>query len=315
VRLLRIGTRGSALALWQANFVAESLRKLHGVEVDLIRIRTSGDRLLAAPVAQVNAQMSAESGKGIFIKELEEALLAGAIDLAVHSMKDVPTETPDGLAFAAVTLREDSRDCVISRSGRALKYLPAGARVGTSSLRRQAQVRHQRGDLQVVELRGNVDTRLKKLDAGEFDAVILAAAGVNRLGFASRITQMLDPEIMLPAVGQGALGIEVRMRDPQTAQLVAPLDDSETRTCVTAERALLRELQGGCQVPLGALARIERDQLHLEAAVFSADGRDFARRDVVSPRSEARAAGERLARMLIEAGADRLLRLAGRTVG
>ena len=312
---LRIGTRGSALALWQANFVAESLRRLHGVEVELIRIRTSGDRMQAAPVAQVNAQMSSESGKGIFIKELEEALLGGAIDLAVHSMKDVPTETPDGLEFAAITRREDSRDCLISRSGRALKYLPAGARIGTSSLRRQAQVRHQRSDLEVVELRGNVDTRLKKLDAGEFDAVILAVAGVNRLGLASRITQMLDPEIMLPAVGQGALGIEVRVHDPQAAQLVAPLDHPETRSCVTAERALLRELQGGCQVPLGALARLEGDQLHLEAAVFSADGREFVRRALHSLRAEARAAGERLAQVLIEAGADRILRLAGRTVG
>jgi len=316
VKPLRIGTRGSALALWQANFIAEALRRLHGVETELIRIRTSGDRMQSAPVAQINEQIGAESGgKGIFIKELEEALLAGEVDLAVHSMKDVPTEIPDGLGFAAITRREDPRDCLISRTGRALKFQPAGARIGTSSLRRQAQIRHFRPDLDVVDLRGNVDTRLRKLDAGEFDAIVLAIAGVNRLGASNRVTQVLDTETMLPAVGQGALGIEVRVHDPHTAKLVGSLDDFETRTCLNAERALLRELQGGCQVPLGALARLANGEVHLEAAVFSADGREFVRRDIRAPEHEARAAGERLAQILIEAGADRILRLAGRTVG
>ena len=190
VKRLRIGTRGSSLALWQANHVADLLAQRHGIETELVRIRTAGDRLQSAPVAQVNAAIGSESGaKGIFIKELEEALLAGSIDLAVHSMKDVPTEIPAGLVFAAITRREDPRDCLISRDGATLETLAPGARVGTSSLRRQAQLRHHRPDIEVVDLRGNVDTRLRKLDAGKFDAIVLAVAGVNRLGLTSRITR------------------------------------------------------------------------------------------------------------------------------
>jgi len=316
VTRLRIGTRGSALALWQANHIAGQLKKLHGVESELIRIRTSGDRMQSAPVAQINEAIGAEmGGKGIFIKELEDALLAGTIDLAVHSMKDVPTEIPPGLAFPAITRREDPRDCLISRTGRSLKGLPPGARIGTSSLRRQAQLRHHRPDLEVVNLRGNVDTRFKKLDAKEFDAVVLAMAGVNRLGFAGRISHVLDEGIMLPAVGQGALGIETRATDERTSELAAALDDSESRACVTAERALLHELQGGCQVPLGALARLTGVELRIEAAVFSADGRDFVRREERGNAADPAGAGKRLGRALLEAGADRILRLAGRTVG
>lgn len=313
---LRIGTRGSALALWQANFIAEALQRLHGIKAELIRIRTSGDRMQSAPVAQVNEQIGSESGtKGIFIKELEEALLAGSVDLAVHSMKDVPTETPPGLSFPAITRREDPRDCLISRAGRTLKTLPSGARIGTSSLRRQAQIRHYRPDLQVADLRGNIDTRLKKLDAGEFNAIVLAMAGVNRLGAASRVTQVLSAEIMLPAVGQGALGIETRTDDRTTSEFVAALDDAETRTCVTAERALLEELQGGCQVPLGAWARLAGDELFIEAAVFSPDGNEFVRREERGLPNHAAGVGKRLGRILIESGADKILRLAGRTVG
>ncbi|HEY6903125.1 MAG TPA: hydroxymethylbilane synthase, partial [Candidatus Acidoferrales bacterium] len=257
-----------------------------------------------------------ESGsKGIFIKELEEALLAGAIDLAVHSMKDVPTEIPDGLEFAAIARREDPRDCLISREGATLKTLAPGARVGTSSLRRQAQLRHHRPDLEAVDLRGNVDTRLKKLDAGEFDAIVLAVAGVNRLGVSHRVTQVLEADIMLPAVGQGALGIETRANDPETSQLAAALDHQETRACITAERALLHELQGGCQVPLGASAHLAGREIHIEAAVFSADGREFVRRDSRGSAANPAAAGKRLGEVLIGAGADKILRLAGRTVG
>jgi len=316
VTRLRIGTRGSALALWQANHIAGELKKIHGVESELIRIRTSGDRMQSAPVAQISEQIGAEmGGKGIFIKELEDALLAGTIDLAVHSMKDVPTEIPAGLAFPAITRREDPRDCLISRTGRSLKGLPAGARIGTSSLRRQAQLRHHRPDLEVANLRGNVDTRLKKLDAKEFDAVVLAMAGVNRLGFAGRISQVLDEGVMLPAVGQGALGIETRADDTQTSNLVAALNDSESRACVTAERALLHELQGGCQVPLGAWARLAGDELRIEAAVFSADGKEFVRREERGSAADPTWAGKRLGQALLEAGADRILRLAGRTVG
>ena len=192
-------------------------------------------------------------------------------------MKDVPTEIPTGLAFPAITRREDPRDCLISRSGRSLKGLPPGARVGTSSLRRQAQLRHQRPDLDVVDLRGNVDTRLRKLDGGEFDAIVLAIAGINRLGLAGRISQVLGEDVMLPAVGQGALGIETRAADARTMKLVAALDHSESRDCVRAERALLQALQGGCQIPLGAIATLRDGELHLEAGVFSAAGSEWVR--------------------------------------
>jgi len=304
VTRLRIGTRGSSLALWQANHIAESLAKLHGVETELVRIRTSGDRLQSASVAQVNEAIGAEGGKGIFIKEIEDALLSGAVDLAVHSVKDVPTETPSGLTFAAITRREDPRDCLISRGGLTLEKLPPGARIGTSSLRRQAQLRHHRADLDVVDLRGNVDTRIRKLEGGEFDAIVLAMAGVTRLGASAKVTQIFDEDLMLPAVGQGALGIETRADDAQTSRLVAALDDEETRACITAERALLRELQGGCQVPLGAWGRIRKGELHLEV-----------RLDEAGTPAEADAIGIRLAQILIEAGADRILRLAGRSVG
>ncbi|MGO9590443.1 MAG: hydroxymethylbilane synthase [Candidatus Acidiferrales bacterium] len=312
---LRIGTRGSSLALWQANHIADSLAKLHGVETELVRIRTSGDRLQSASVAQVNDAIGAEGGKGIFIKEIEDALLSGAVDLAVHSMKDVPTEIPAGLGFAAITRREDPRDCLISRERLTMEKLPQGARVGTSSLRRQAQLRHHRPDLDVVDLRGNVDTRIRKLESGEFDAIVLAMAGVTRLGAKDKVTQIFDEDLMLPAVGQGALGIETRADDAQTSRFVAALDDAETRACITAERALLRELQGGCQVPLGAWGRMRKGELHLEAAVFSAAGTESVRFDEAGAPAEAEAIGIRLAQILIEAGADKILRLAGRSVG
>jgi len=312
VKLLRIATRGSALALWQANHIRERLAQLHGIESELIRIRTSGDKFQGASVAQVSEQAGT---KGIFIKELEEALLAGTADLAVHSMKDVPTENPAGLVFPAITKREDVRDCLISRDGAKLKDLASGARVGTSSLRRQAQLRHHRPDLELLDLRGNVDTRLKKVAAGEFDAIVLATAGMNRLGASDKITQILAPEVMLPAVGQGALGIETRADDHETLRLVAALDDPESHEAVTAERALLRELEGGCQIPLGAWARRENGELRLEACVFSADGKEFVRKDLRGRPEEAEELGVRLGQILIEAGADRILRLAGRSVG
>jgi hydroxymethylbilane synthase len=310
VTRLRIGTRGSSLALWQANHIADRLAQLHGVETEIIRVRTSGDRMQSAPVAQINEIIGAESGgKGIFIKELEDALLANTVDLAVHSMKDVPTDTPAGLAFPAITRREDPRDCLISRNGRSLKGLPNSARIGTSSLRRQAQLRHHRPDMDVLDLRGNVDTRMKKLDAGEFDAVVLAMAGVNRLGLASRVTQVLGEDFMLPAVGQGALGIETRADDAETQRLVASLDDEDSRVCVTAERALLRTLHGGCQIPLGALGVLRGGELHLEAGVFSVSGTDCVRTSENGPPEDAEDIGIRLAEALLEEGADRFLRL------
>lgn len=309
---LRIATRGSALALWQANHIRERLAQLRGMESELIRIRTSGDHFQSASVAQASEQTGT---KGIFIKELEEALLAGDADLAVHSMKDVPTENPAGLIFPAITKRADVRDCLISLDGRQLKDLPSGARIGTSSLRRQSQLRHYRPDLKLLELRGNVDTRLRKITAGEFDAIVLATAGVNRLGSSDKITEILSTEIMLPAVGQGALGVETRADDRDTVRLVAALDDPESHAAVAAERALLRELEGGCQLPLGAWARHENGELRLEACVLSADGKEFVRKELRGDAEDAEKLGVHLGQILIEAGADRILRLAGRSVG
>ncbi|HXN98769.1 MAG TPA: hydroxymethylbilane synthase [Candidatus Acidoferrales bacterium] len=312
MKILRIATRGSALALWQANHIGERLAQLHGVGFELIRIRTSGDNFQSASAAQVSQQTGT---KGIFIKELEEALLAETADLAVHSMKDVPTENPAGLIFRAITKREDVRDCLISRDDSDLKNLPSAARVGTSSLRRQAQLRHHRPDLELLEMRGNVDTRLKKVAAGEFDAIVLATAGINRLGARDKITEILPAEIMLPAVGQGALGIEIRADDRETLNLVAGLDDPESHAAVTAERALLRELDGGCQVPLGAWARRVNGELRLEAGVFTVDGKESVRKVLRGREEDAEDLGVRLGQALIEAGADRILRLAGRSVG
>ena len=304
---LRIGSRGSQLALWQANHIAALLRE-NGHHVELEIIRTTGDKITDVALAKVGT-------KGMFTKEIEEALAEGRVDLAVHSLKDLPTETPPGFGLAAITRREDPRDVLLSRSYDGLSHLPQGARVGTSSLRRQAQLRHHRPDIEALDLRGNVDTRLKKLDAREFDAIVLAVAGVNRLGVSSRITQVMDADIMLPAVGQGALGIETRANDTDTSCLVAALDHAETRACVTAERALLHELQGGCQVPLGAWAHLLADDIHLEAAVFSADGTEFIRRDSRGSATNPAALGKQLGKILLEAGADKILRLAGRTVG
>ncbi len=278
LKRLRIGTRGSALALWQANHIREKLAELHGVEGELVRIRTSGDRFQdGVSIAQIGAETGT---KGVFIKEIEDALLKGEVDLAVHSMKDVPTETPAGLIFSAMTKREDPRDCLISRDGRGLAELAAGSRIGTSSLRRQAQLRQWRPDLEVLDLRGNVDTRLRKVPAGEFDAIVLAAAGVTRLGAMDRITEILPAEIMLPAVGQGALGIETRESDAEISRMAASLNDAETQACVTTERALLRELEGGCQVPLGAWAQISEGQIRIAACLLSMDGKEWLRREL-----------------------------------
>jgi hydroxymethylbilane synthase len=311
---LRIGTRSSALALWQANYVRARLAELHGVESELVRIRTSGDHLQTASVAHLSAQLNAQfNSKGIFIKELEDALLTDAVDLAVHSMKDIPTETPEGLAFPAITKREDVRDCLISHKGLTLKNLPPSARVGTSSLRRQAQLRLARPDFVFVDLRGNVDTRLKKVAAGELDAIVLAKAGLDRLGFADKITEVFSASTMLPAVGQGALAIETRAKDHETSKLVASLDDVEARDCVTAERALLRQLEGGCQVPLGAWARMDNGELMLDACVLSPDGKEHLRRGLAGSASDAEALGKQLAQIMIGAGADRILQLAGRS--
>ena len=305
--MLRIGSRGSALALWQANHIRDLIERGHGIRAEIMVIKTSGDRLQDAPIAGMSV-------KGVFIKELEDALLGRRVDLAVHSMKDVPTEVPAGLEITAITKREDVRDCLVSRSGMSLEKLPAGARVGTTSLRRQSQLRRMRGDLDVRDLRGNVDTRLRKVENGDFDATVLAMAGLTRLGLAARATQIFEPDAMLPAVGQGALGIETRSDDSDTRKFVASLDDAETRAAVTAERALLAELQGGCQVPLGAWGRIENAALLLDACVLSADGAESIRKNARGSLENAESLGRELGAKLLAAGADRLLRLAGRVM-
>jgi len=308
LRPLRIGSRGSILAQWQAETVRERLAQMAGVPAEIVFIKTSGDRFQQAEVSQIGL-------KGVFIKELEDALLEGRVDLAVHSMKDVPTEIPPGLAFPAICQREDVRDCLVTASGARLDDLPAGARVGTSSLRRQSQLRHHRPDLDLRNLRGNVDTRLRKLERGEYDAIVLAKAGLDRLGWSSRITEAISTEISLPAVGQGALGIEARADDGKVLEVLARLDHAETRTAVMAERTLLAELEGGCQVPLGAWGRMEESELVLEACVLSVDGADYIRKRAAGSPREPEALGRDLAQSLLAAGADRILRLAGRDVG
>jgi len=309
VKRLRIGSRGSVLAQWQANFVRERLAQLAGVEAEIILIKTSGDRFQQANVNQIGL-------KGVFIKELEDALLDARVDLAVHSMKDVPTEIPSGLTFPAICKREDVRDALVGHEkGASLAGLPQGARVGTSSLRRQSQLRYFRPDLKLLELRGNVDTRLKKVESGDYDAIVLAKAGLDRLGWSARISEVIPTEISLPAVGQGALGIEARAEDRSVLDLLARFDHAETRAAVTAERALLAKLEGGCQVPLGAWGRMEEAQMHLDAAVLSPDGAECIRMHAAGSADKAELLGRDLAHKLLAAGADKILRLVGRDVG
>ncbi len=305
MRILRIGTRGSLLAKWQAESIRKRVFAAAGVEAEIVIIKTAGDRMQQAPLTQIG-------GKGIFIKELEEALLEESIDLAVHSVKDIPTDTPSRLMFPAVCRRDDVRDCLV---GSTLASLRQGARVGTSSLRRQAQVLHIRPDLDFRDLRGNVDTRLRKVESGEYDAILLAKAGLDRLGVSQRISEILSPDVCMPAVGQGAIAVECRLKDTETADILAPLDDAETRTAIIAERALLAALQGGCQVPLGAWARIERGELVLEACVCSVAGVQYVKQRATAPPDQAAALGEHMARLLIEAGAQSILEEVSRQRG
>lgn len=305
MRILRIGTRGSILAKWQAESVRRKLFAATGMEAEIVIIKTSGDKMQQASLAQIG-------GKGIFIKELEEALLEEAIDLAVHSVKDVPTDIPSRLMFPAVCRRDDVRDCLV---GSTLANLRQGARVGTSSLRRQAQLRHLRPDLDLRDLRGNVDTRLRKVESGEYEAVMVAKAGLDRLGLSQRISEALAPEICMPAVGQGAIAVECRLKDTEAGDLLAPLDDAETRTAIIAERALLSALHGGCQVPLGAWARIERGELILDACVCSVDGLQYVKQRATSAPDQAAQLGEHMARVLIEAGAQPILEEVSRQRG
>ena len=297
-----LGTRGSKLAVQQSEWVQARLRQLAPeVTVALRRIQTSGDKVLDVPLAKIG-------GKGQFVKEIEEALLAGEIDLAVHSMKDVPTQLPQGLAILCTPQREDPRDALISRTGCLFKDLPNGATIGTSSLRRQAQFLHARPDLKIEILRGNLDTRLRKLRDGHYDAIVLAVAGLRRLGWTHEITEYLDPQISLPAIGQGALGIEGRSDDVFIRSLLDRLDHVSTRVAVLAERAMLDRLEGGCQVPIAAHATVSGVQLRLEGLVASVDGKEMIRDVVEGTIEHAGEVGRQLAERLLARGGDKILK-------
>lgn len=298
---LVIGTRGSRLALWQADWVQAQLKIVAPhVGVSLRRIKTSGDKILDVPLAKVG-------GKGLFVKEIEEALLSGDIDVAVHSLKDVPAVLPDGLALLCIPAREDPRDALVSRGGLGFKALPVDARVGTSSLRRQAQLLHARSDLKIELLRGNLDTRLRKLWDGEYDAIVLAAAGLSRMGWTQEVTEYLSTEVSLPAVGQGALAIEGRQADTFVSGLLASLEDRAARTAVTAERAFLARLEGGCQVPIGAHATVEGDALTLSGLIASVDGRRLVRGRIGGSITGASEIGRQLAERLLAQGGQAIL--------
>lgn len=300
LKSLKIGTRGSQLALWQANWVKAELEKRHaGIEISLIVIKTIGDKILDVPLAQVG-------GKGLFVKELEEAMLRGDIDLAVHSMKDVPTEFPDGLGIHCITEREDPRDALISR-GVPFADLPRGARIGTSALRRQAQLLALRPDLEMVVIRGNVETRLRKLDSENLDAVILAAAGLKRLGFAERVTEYLPVELSLPAIGQGALGIECRLDDAEVREAIGFLNHRDTSLAVRAERALLWRCEGGCQVPIAAHGRVHDGILKLTGFIASVDGVRSVRGSVSGGAEQCETLGIELAERLLRDGGREIL--------
>ena len=301
MNLVRIATRKSALALWQANFVKAELEAAHpGLQVELVPMSTQGDKILDTPLAKIG-------GKGLFVKELETAMLEGRADIAVHSMKDVPVDFPEGLMLHTICQREDPRDAFVSNSYQQLADLPQGAVVGTSSLRRQCQIKAMRPDLQIKDLRGNVNTRLAKLDAGEFDAIILASAGLIRLGFENRIASFLEVGTSLPANGQGAVGIECRSDDLVVQQLLAPLEHQETRICVLAERAMNRKLQGGCQVPIGAFAVLQQNELWLRGLVGQLDGSEILRSEIKGQAGQAEQLGTQLAEQLLALGADRIL--------
>lgn len=304
--VIRIGTRGSLLALAQAHEVRRRLMEAHGRPEDsyeIVVIKTSGDRIQDRPLAEVG-------GKGLFTKELEEALLTKQIDLAVHSMKDVATELPPGLGLSAILPREDVRDAFISLNYTSLESMPAGAKVGTSSLRRAAQVKYLRPDLEVVDFRGNVQTRLEKLANGVADATFLACAGLNRLGMADRVTAAVEPTVMVPAVAQAAVGVEIRDDDAAVRDLLQPLNDEATALCVTAERAFLRTLEGSCRTPIGGLAELATGQLTMDGEVLSPDGKERYRGTRTGPAASAIRIGEDLAKELLEqAGPDFLTRL------
>ncbi len=298
---VRIGTRGSQLALWQANWVKAALERLDpSLSVELTVIRTRGDKIVDVPLAKVG-------GKGLFVKEIEDAILQRRVDLAVHSMKDMPAEIPEGLCIGAVPEREDPRDVLVSRKNLPLAQLPEGARIGTSSLRRAAQLRLARPGLDILPLRGNLDTRLKKLTSENLDAVVLAAAGIRRMGFQDRVTEYLNEEVMLPAVGQGALCIETRTEDPFIGPLVAALDDAATHTVVAGERAFLQRLEGGCQVPIAGHGSVDNSGFSLTGLVADVEGTRVVRHWLRGPAETPERIGRQLAETLLSRGADEIL--------
>lgn len=300
--VVRIATRKSALALWQAEYVKAELEKHHaGITVELVPMTTKGDIILDTPLAKVG-------GKGLFVKELEVAMLENRADIAVHSMKDVPVEFPQGLGLEVICPREDPRDAFVSNTIKSLADLPQGAVVGTSSLRRQCQIKALRPDLDIRDLRGNVNTRLAKLDAGEYDAIILAAAGLIRLEMPERIQEYIEPEVMLPANGQGAVGIECRTDDENIKALLAPLACQTTRIRVLAERAMNRALEGGCQVPIGSYAIVEDDQVYLRGLVGATDGSTILTDEIKGPVNNGAQLGIKLAESLLSQGADKILK-------
>jgi len=297
---LVIGTRGSKLALWQSEYIKGLVEEITGLPVELKIIKTTGDKILDVPLAKVG-------GKGLFTKELEVELMAGTVDLCVHSMKDVPTELPEGLGIAAMPPRVDPRDAIVSGAGYSLESLPQGAKVGTSSLRRIAQVRALRPDVQIVDVRGNLDTRMRKAENGEVDVVILASAGITRMGWADRITGYIPTEQMVSAVGQGAIGIEIRENDEFMMDVMDKIGDGPTMLCVTAERVVMNKLEGGCQVPIGAYAQLDGDTLVMDAVVGSVAGDRILRAHLEGPASQPIELGEKIVAELLELGADAIL--------
>lgn len=302
MNILKIATRQSPLALWQAEHIRARLEALHAnLKVELVTFVTQGDKILDTPLAKIG-------GKGLFVKELEAALLDGRADLAVHSMKDVPMALPEGLSLAVICEREDPLDAFVSNTYNSFDDLPQGAKVGTSSLRRKCQILKQRPDLEIIDLRGNVGTRLSKLDAGNYDAIILASAGLKRLGLGERIRHTLEPVVSLPAVGQGALGLECRSQDQTVLDLILPLMHTETNACVRAERAFNAYLEGGCQVPIAGYATLENGQIHLEGRVGSVDGQTLLKAQQVGLPEQAEQLGVKLAQDLLAQGAGEILK-------
>lgn len=301
IHQLRIGTRGSPLALWQANWIKSLLEAEHeDLTVSLVKIKTSGDKIQDVPLAKVG-------GKGLFTKEIEEGLLRNEVDIAVHSMKDVPMKLPPGLILSVITEREDPRDALISREGKKLDELPEGAKVGTGSFRRTTQLLAYRPDLNIVPMRGNVGTRLEKMETENLDAIILAAAGLNRMGMADRITECIPPEIMLPGGGQGAVGIETRKDDPGVMDRIYALEHEETHTALEAERSFLHRLEGGCQVPIGVYATVDGESLHIRGMVGSLDGKQIFKTEATGAIQDAVKLGDDCAKEILGQGAGRIL--------